>query len=316
MRGHLEPLSADPSTARRLGLRAVTARTGDGHESSAWAAAYRDRLDAGTLNGRLYVVAGVVTGFVSWLPGGPVGISIDLLFASDGGSDPGTYARILAAVEEQAGPVAFVPGPLAGVPAGAEEPLMRSLGFRRYGRSEMELERAVTLPVEAPSPGEVVRRIERTDLFALADLHRGAYHDSFDRFLFLELTDDKQDAVREVREILDGRWGEFAPAGSWLLEERGHLAGAVLTVHGTAGALIADVMVAPEARGRGVGRRVLTAAVRGMLDAGATRVYLNVTEGNERAIRLYRRLGFVRSLGPTHDWYNARRIPVAPAPDA
>jgi ribosomal protein S18 acetylase RimI-like enzyme len=75
-------------------------------------------------------------------------------------------------------------------------------------------------------------------------------------------------------------------------------------------------MVDPEFQGSGVGRRLLTTTLRSLRGAGEPRIYLNVTEGNEPALRLYRRLGFVRSLGPTRDWYNALRIPFAPSPDA
>jgi len=193
---------------------------------------------------------------------------------------------------------------------------MRALGYRRYGRSEMVLEGAGPPADGSPRPGETLRPVERDDLVALAALHRAAYRDRFDRYLFLELTDEGEDAVREVREILDGRWGEFLPHGSWLLLDGGRPAGAVLTVHGGAGALVADVMVDPASQGHGIGRRVLTRALREMRAGGASRIYLNVTEGNERALRLYRGLGFVRSLGPTRDWYNAARIPVPPSPSA
>jgi len=193
---------------------------------------------------------------------------------------------------------------------------MRGLGYRRYGRSEMVLQ-APGAPGEASSPaGEQFRPALRTDLVRLAELHRAAYAESFDRYLFLELPDEHEDARREVHEILEGRWGEFLPEGSCVCERDGRMVGAVLSVRGPTGALVADVMVDPGHRGHGVGRRLLTSAVRSMRHAGVDRIYLNVTEGNERALRLYRSLGFARSLGPTHDWYNARRIPVAPFPDA
>jgi ribosomal protein S18 acetylase RimI-like enzyme len=312
----LAPLSSDPAAGRRLGLHAVTTRAGEGRESAAWVRAYEQRFDAGSVNGRLYVVDGVPAGFVSWFPSGPVGVSVELLYLDrpTHGADP--YAKLLAELESEAGPVAFVPGPLAGLSAEAEERLMRSLGFRRYARSEMVLERREPLAEPPAAPGETLRKVERADLPRLAELHRTAYRNRFDRYLFLELADEAEDAVREVREILDGRWGEFLPEGSFVSERGSELVGAVLSVHGTTGALVADVMVSPAAQGLGVGRRVLARALRSMHDAGVARVYLNVTEGNERAIRLYRGLGFVRSMGPTRDWYNARRIPVPPSPDA
>jgi ribosomal protein S18 acetylase RimI-like enzyme len=193
---------------------------------------------------------------------------------------------------------------------------MRPFGFQRYGRSEMLLAPGASLP-DAPSVlGEEVRPARQDDLGRLAELHREAYRARFDRYLFLEVEDEREDALRAVAEILDGRWGEFLPAGSWIVERAGRPVGAVLSVRSGTGTLIADVMVVPELQGNGVGRRALAAAVRSLRDAGEQRVYLNVTEGNEPALRLYRRFGFVRSLGPTRDWYNARLIPIAPAQGA
>lgn len=318
MPGHLEPLSLDPAASHRLGMRAVTTRAGVGAESETWVRHYEEKLLAGTVNGRLYVVGGVPVGFVSWFAGGPVGVSVELLYASGDACSPEDYAQILSGVEQEVGPIAFVPGPLTGVSAEGEERLMRSLSFRRYGRSEMVREGDGDLSPEPPVEGERQRQVVREDLVDLARLHQRAYRDSFDRYLFLELADEEEDARREVRDILEGRWGKLLPDGSWLCEKEGRIVGAVLSVHGRigTGALIADVIVAPELQGRGLGRRLLTTAIRSMLGAGERRIYLNVTEGNERALRLYRSLGFVRSLGPTRDWYNARRIPVAPSPDA
>jgi len=309
-------LATDPAAGQRLGRVAIQSRTGAGPGSAGWVRALEEQLASGALRARLYVVDGQPVGFVSWLPGGLVGLTVELLYAEPVPSHGEAYRQILLALEEEAGPVAFVPGPLAGVAPDAEEGLMRSLGFRRYGRSEMVLEVDGVADAPPAAGGERIRPVVRNDLAPLADLHRRAYRDSFDRYLFVELSDDHEDALREVREILDGRWGAFHPSGSWVGERDRGAVGAVLSVHRRTGALIADVMVDPEYRGRGVGRRLLSTAVRALQHAGEQRIYLNVTEGNERAIRLYWGLGFVRTLGPTQDWYNARRIPVPPSPTA
>jgi ribosomal protein S18 acetylase RimI-like enzyme len=51
-------------------------------------------------------------------------------------------------------------------------------------------------------------------------------------------------------------------------------------------------------QGRGLGRRLLDAALRDPRLAGARRVYLQVWEANERALRLYRAFGF-ETVGTT-----------------
>jgi ribosomal protein S18 acetylase RimI-like enzyme len=312
----LVPSSADPSAARRLGRLVVDDRVRAEAETADWGATLADRLETGSIPSWLYRVGGAVRGFVSWSADSPLGLSVDLLCIDPTASRPEEYGRLLDAVEREAGSIAFLHGPLPGLSPVAEEGLLRGRGFRRFARLEMVRDPTVALPTWAPGAGERVRLAELTDLETLFALHRDAYRGRFDRYLFLESTDEAEDARREVRQILEGRWGPFAREGSCLLERHGRAIGAVLSVWGPAGALIADVMVAPAAQGKGVGRQVLAFAVRGLEAAGAAKVYLNVTAGNDRALGLYRRLGFVRTLGPSRSWYNGRRIPVAPSPEA
>ena len=314
--GRFEAIAFDPEASRRFGRHALETRARGGGEPTPWVRAYEERLDAGSVTGRLWLEDGRPVGFVSWSPGTPIGLSIDLLYAETGADGSGGYARLLRSFEQEVGPVGFVSGPLTGLEPSVEDRLLRPLGFRRYSRSEMVLEASVDLPPPPLLPGEQLRPVAPGDLPELAELHRRAYHDRFDRFLFLEVPDEAEDARRGVSEILDGRWGEFSPAGSWRCDRAGLLLGAVLAVRSASGTLIADVAVDPTAQRAGVGRRVLTTALRSLRGVGERRIYLNVTEGNEPALRLYRGLGFVRSLGPTRDWYCALRIPVPPSPDA
>lgn len=315
MSATLEPLSRDEAAARRFAARAIGVRVHGGRESPDWAREFERRLAAGSVNARLYVAEGRAVGLASWSPAGPVGASVHLVYLSTEGADPGRYGAVLDAVERVAGALAFVSGPFAGLSVAEEDAVMHPRGFRRFGRSELVLADG-ELPAEpAVGPGETLRTFVPADLAGLAELHRAAYHGTFDRYLFLESWDEAEDARLAVTEIVDGRWGRFDPRGSWVLERDGRPAGAVLSLRTPAGALVADVAVARELQGRGVGRRVLARAVRALREDDGGKIYLNVTEGNAPALRLYARLGFVRSLGPTRDWYNAALIPVGPAPD-
>jgi ribosomal protein S18 acetylase RimI-like enzyme len=55
---------------------------------------------------------------------------------------------------------------------------------------------------------------------------------------------------------------------------------------------IYQMWVAPEARGTGLGRRLLDEAARWARERGAGTLHLSVTEGNGPAIRLYESAGF------------------------
>ncbi|SEF16329.1 GNAT family N-acetyltransferase [Jiangella alba] len=53
-----------------------------------------------------------------------------------------------------------------------------------------------------------------------------------------------------------------------------------------------DVAVLPDHRGRGLGRRLLTAAATTAAALGAARLHLDAHHANESALRLYRDLGY------------------------
>ena len=57
-------------------------------------------------------------------------------------------------------------------------------------------------------------------------------------------------------------------------------------------ALLDEVYLEPELRGRGVGTKLVEAAVEAARAAGAKRIYLEVEAGNAAARRLYARLGW------------------------
>ena len=309
----LEPFSRDPAAARRLGSLAAEHRAGTGAESAGWVRAFEERLTAGAVEGRLFVVDGRPLGFVSWSAGNPLGVAVELLYVDGDRAGAERYGELLTTLGAVTAAPAFVPGPLAGVPASDEARLMGSLGYRPFGRSEMLLGAGSPALLRRSGDAEGLRPVTRADLPRLAELHASAYRGRFDRYLFLEDWDEATDARRAVEDIVNGVWGELSGAGSWLLEEQGRPVAAVLAVRPRGGILIADVMVEPTLQGHGLGRRVLGAAVRALWIAGERRIFLNVTEGNDRAIRLYRSLGFERSLGPTRDWYHAGRIPTPPA---
>jgi len=79
-------------------------------------------------------------------------------------------------------------------------------------------------------------------------------------------------------------------------EEPGDIAGYIVadTVpnHGTPIGHVKDLAVRPDDRGGGIGRRLLERGLAVMDGRGAGRVKLEVREGNDRAIGLYRDFGF------------------------
>ena len=61
-----------------------------------------------------------------------------------------------------------------------------------------------------------------------------------------------------------------------------------------------DIVVAPDLRGRGLGRRLVAGLLAWGARAGAGRAYLQVRETNAPAVALYRSLGFTLAYRYRH----------------
>ena len=68
---------------------------------------------------------------------------------------------------------------------------------------------------------------------------------------------------------------------------------------------ILSVGVAPQARGRGIGRRLMREMIARLPYRGTEALFLEVDEGNAPALHLYRRLGF-RQVGRREAYYRPR----------
>ena len=148
----------------------------------------------------------------------------------------------------------------------------------------------------------VIRRATRADIAALgrlaALLVRAHYDFDAKRFIapspetpqrygdFLGAQLAKKDAFVIVAELADGVVG-YAYAG---LEGYDYMA-----LRGPAGALY-DIVVDPEHRGHGIGRRLLDAVLAELANRGAPRVVLSTADRNATAQHLFERAGFRRTM--------------------
>jgi ribosomal protein S18 acetylase RimI-like enzyme len=314
MRG-LVPLEFDRETSVRLATEALAARPIPPSDGEPIVSMLEADLREGRALGALLRDDERTLGIAVWEPPTSLGATLEVLYLVPAAQNAEGYRELLGGVSRLAGPVAFAPGGLSGLSTATEVDVMRPLGFAPFARSEMRLPTGLTLPVSAAEHDARVRSVLPTDADALAALHARAFAGRFDRYLFYTDPDPVRDAGLAIAEILGGRWGEFLGSASTLVETDRALLGATLVVRAPYGTLIADVMVDPGHRGRGVGRAALTSSLRALRAAGETTIVLNVTEGNRPARRLYEAVGFVRTLGPAYGWYSTARIPVAPTVD-
>jgi ribosomal protein S18 acetylase RimI-like enzyme len=83
-----------------------------------------------------------------------------------------------------------------------------------------------------------------------------------------------------------------AEAGLFVLEQNDVPVSTAICVHDGALAGLFEVATAREQRGRGYGRRMLLSALKWAFTRGARVAWLQVEEDNEKALALYRSLGF------------------------
>ena len=315
----IAPFPVDLPASLGLAEEALRARLAPGEQLSELFPPMASAIRTGRANGGLLRSEGTTEGIVVWVSAGPLGVALRVLHLAARHAEPARYGEALEMVERVAGPIVFAAGSLAGLTAGEESTLLRGRGWVPYGRSEMTLAAETVVPVRPVPPGVALRPVRSSDEPPLARLHERAYEDHLDRYLALEEVDPARDADRQLRDYFSGRYGEILTPGSSVAVLDGRVVAAALSTasHLTSArrALVIDVMTDPDHRGKGLGRVVLSDAVRALRERGETSIILNVTEGNLAAIRLYTGIGFVRSMGPTHEWYDARRMRVT-FPDA
>jgi GNAT superfamily N-acetyltransferase len=159
--------------------------------------------------------------------------------------------------------------------------------FKRY---KMEVDLAGLPPAEVPSGYRWLPWHP-----ALLDAHADVLYQSFCHELDAEVfpsLGDRTGCACLLTEI--ARKPGFLPGATWLLLDPGELpCASVQGVLDRSGpGAIQNLGVLPSHRGRGLGQAALLQALHGFWRAGRGRALLEVTAGNDGAIRLYRRLGF------------------------
>jgi len=128
-------------------------------------------------------------------------------------------------------------------------------------------------PVDSESPH--IRRAERADLLAVYRLEQAAFpqpwpFSAFEQYL--------------------GEPGFLVAVDGGVV---GYVVADFVSNHGRPTGHVKDIAVRRDRRGEGIGTQLLTRGLAVLAQRGATSVKLEVREGNDRAIDLYRRQEFV-----------------------
>ena len=130
------------------------------------------------------------------------------------------------------------------------------------------------------------------------------------KFVFREISSGDLDGIVQIeRAVNPFPWGEealrdtIASSGHHLISLReGRAVGFLLSSFVLDEAQLLLIGVSPDWQGVGVGGQLLKELINRSQDQGQKLIYLEVRSGNERAIRLYRSLGFI-DIGVRRDYY-------------
>lgn len=137
-------------------------------------------------------------------------------------------------------------------------------------------------------PSDVAHRtIEPSDAAALGALLLAAYRGTVD-----DEGETLDDAVAEVEGVLGGSNGPFLFDASFVVEDEDGPIGASLIAMWESRPLLSYLVVHPRARRRGLGSFLIARSGDALLAAGHPELDLFVTEANEPAVNLYRKLAF------------------------
>jgi ribosomal-protein-alanine N-acetyltransferase len=140
-------------------------------------------------------------------------------------------------------------------------------------------------------PSVITRSATDRDVDRVSAIERASFSDPWSRASFDRLVGDSRVHFAVACEP-DGSIVGYVVA--WFVMDEGE---------------IADLAVAPEARGRGIGATLLRSAVRTARARGASAIYLEVRDSNAAARRLYASHGFTE-VGRRRRYY---RKPVEDA---
>jgi mycothiol synthase len=166
----------------------------------------------------------------------------------------------------------------------------RTISYFKRFRMEIDLAALPAVPPLPPGYSLVPWTYSLLDVHA--EVLSGSFHEEIDSVVFPSLGN-----VIGCRSLMAEicRKAGFLPEATWLvLGATVHVASVQGVRDGNGMGCIQNLGVVPGHRGRGLGEALLLHALRGFQAAGLRIAQLEVTAQNDAAIRLYRRVGFLR----------------------
>lgn len=100
------------------------------------------------------------------------------------------------------------------------------------------------------------------------------------------------ESIPDLPDVSGGIAGDIAHAHVWVVEWEGHIVAGLVLIHTPPGAKLANVAVAPEAGGQGLGRALIAVAEQQARDLGCPWLDLTTHVNMPANLRLYDKLGW------------------------
>ncbi|HXK58527.1 MAG TPA: GNAT family N-acetyltransferase [Acidobacteriota bacterium] len=176
-------------------------------------------------------------------------------------------------------------------------PILRRQGFDALLRYFMKLElddAKVAEESRALSPDFRIVSWQRGYFLPAAEAIYDSYIDSPDRAMCHDYQ-SREGCIRFLRNLIENPGcGNFSPETSSIgLDAEGRVSGVLVTsIISDGTGMIPQISIRREAQGKGLGTALLTRYFKAARERGLQRISLSVSAQNERAHRLYSRLGF------------------------
>jgi ribosomal protein S18 acetylase RimI-like enzyme len=103
----------------------------------------------------------------------------------------------------------------------------------------------------------------------------------------------EEDAISEIRETINGKYGPLLEECSFVIEDEQALSACIITWSEKEKLpLLAFSMTHPDFKNQGMATFLLKKSINALLAEGYKKLYLVVTEGNLEAQHLYEKMGF------------------------
>jgi len=145
----------------------------------------------------------------------------------------------------------------------------------------------LTLGDHEPTDSWPVRAILDDDAPSLGALMLAAYRDTVD-----DEGETEADAIAEIERTMEGSYGAPLHDCSFVVEDGNRIVGASMVTLFESDPFLTYLIVDPQMKRRGIGTFLVEACGDALLSAGYATLDLFVTEANEPAVNLYRKLGF------------------------